>query len=85
MRAAAAALALAASLAAAAVHDVRRYGARGDGLAKDTAGIQAALDAAAQAGGGEVVLPAGTYLSGTLHLRSNATVRLENGAVGNQA
>ncbi len=65
-------------LAAASVFDVKQYGAKGDGVAKDTAAIQSAIDAAAQAGGGTVALPAGTYLSGTLHLRSH--IRLEVGA-----
>jgi len=42
-------------------YDVRAWGAVGDGVADDTAAIQAALDAAGAAGGGEVHLPAGTY------------------------
>jgi polygalacturonase len=64
----------------AADHDVRQYGAAGDGVAKDTAAIQRAIDAAARAGGGTVVLPAGRYLSGTLRLRSFVTLHLDNGA-----
>ena len=44
------------------VFDVRDYGAAGDGIANDTAEIQAAIDAAASAGGGVVFFPAGTYL-----------------------
>jgi hypothetical protein len=42
--------------------DVRALGARGDGVADDTRGLQAALDAARMAGGGVVYVPAGTYL-----------------------
>lgn len=38
------------------------YGAKGDGSTDDRAAIQAALDAAAAAGGGVVYLPAGTYI-----------------------
>lgn len=60
--------------------DVRRFGARGDGRAKDTAAIQKALDTASRRGGGTVTLPPGTYLSGTIHLRSNVTLHLDNGA-----
>ncbi len=43
--------------------------------------IQAALDAVAQAGGGTVLIPAGTYHIGTLSLGSHVTLHLENGAV----
>jgi polygalacturonase len=60
--------------------DVRKFGARGDGAAKDTGAIQKAIDKAASLGGGTVTLPPGRYLSGTLHLRSRVTLRLENGA-----
>ena len=56
------------------------FGARGDGIAADTAAIQAAMDAAHKAGGGTVHLSAGTYLSGTLRLRSHVSLWLDNGA-----
>lgn len=46
----------------AAVFNVQDYGAVGDGTTDDTAEIQAAIDAAAAAGGGTVFLPEGTYL-----------------------
>lgn len=62
-------------------YDVRSYGARGDGVAKDTRALQAAIDAAAKRGGGLVLLPPGRYLSGTLHLRNNVSLRLAGGAV----
>ena len=45
-----------------------------------TQSIQAALDTCA-AQGGTVLVPAGTYFSGTLHMRSQVTLHLENGAV----
>lgn len=60
--------------------NVRDFGARADGLAKDTAALQRAIDAASAQGGGTVTLPAGRYLSGTLHLRSGVTLHLDNGA-----
>lgn len=60
--------------------DIRKYGACGDGTTKDTEAIQAAIDACAQAGGGTVVAPAGTYVTGTLFLRSHVTLHLEAGA-----
>ena len=63
-----------------AYYDVKTYGARGDGLAKDTWALQAAIDAAAKRGGGQVFLPPGKYLCGTLHLRSNVSLRLAGSA-----
>ena len=45
------------------------------------AAIQAAIDAAGAAGGGRVVVPPGTYPSGTLTLRSHVELHLEKGAV----
>ena len=68
-------------LAGTGVFDVRDFGARGDGLTKDTQAIQKALDAAHAAGGGRVELPAGTYLSGTIWLRDNVDVCFGPGAV----
>ncbi|MBV8819504.1 MAG: right-handed parallel beta-helix repeat-containing protein, partial [Acidobacteriaceae bacterium] len=59
--------------------DVRSSGAKGDGVSKDTAAIQSAIDRAAQAGG-TVVLTPGVYVSGTLHLKSNVDLRIEKGA-----
>jgi polygalacturonase len=67
--------------AATGTFDVRDFGAKGDGTAKDTAAIQQAIDAAGRQGGGAVLVPAGKYLSGTIHLRSNITLHLEPGAV----
>ena len=52
-------------------NDVKEFGAVGDGVTKDTQAIQAALDA-----GGLVFFPPGTYLSGTLHLRSGGGLLL---------
>ena len=58
----------------------RDFGAKGDGIAKDTAAIQSAIDACAAKGGGTVRLTAGTYLSAPIVLRSNITLELEKGA-----
>jgi len=60
--------------------DVRKYGALGDGKNLDTQAIQSAIDAAAQAGGGVVRLAPGTYLAGSLQLKSHIDLRLETGA-----
>ena len=61
--------------------DPREYGAAGDGQHPDTAAVQAALDAAASAGGGCVYLHNGTFLCGALRLKSNVTLHIETGAV----
>lgn len=58
------------------MHNVRDFGARGDGITKDTAAIQRAIDT-----GGMVHFPAGIYLSGTLYLKSGGGLNLETGAV----
>ena len=58
---------------------VRDFGAVGDGNALDTAAIQKALDAAAKSGGGEVRVPAGRYLAGSLVLKSHTTLHLDAG------
>ena len=65
---------------AAVSHNVRDYGAKGDGATKDTAALQAAIDAAAKEGGGVVVVPPGNYLSGTVHLKSNVAIQIPAGA-----
>lgn len=63
-------------------HRVTSYGAIGDGHTLDTRAVQAAVDAAHAAGGGVVVLPAGgTYLVGSIELRSHVELHVESGAV----
>ncbi len=60
--------------------DVRAYGASGNGKTLDTQAINRAIEAGAAAGGGTVVFPAGNYLSYSIHLKSNITLQLEQGA-----
>lgn len=61
--------------------DVTEYGAVGDARTNCTSAIQAAIDAAAEAGGGTVTVPAGTYLTGALFVKSDVELHLEEGAV----
>ena len=69
-----------ATTAHAASFDVRTGGAAGDGKTKDTVAFQKALDDCAKSGGGEVVVPAGDYLIGSIELKSNTTLRLDKAA-----
>ncbi len=61
--------------------NIRDMGAAGDGTTKDTAAIQQSLDRCARLGGGEVVVPAGDYLTGALRVQSGTTLHLEADAV----
>ncbi len=62
------------------VLNVQDFGAVGDGTTLCTVAIQRAVDSCAARGGGTVLIPSGTYLTGTVVLRSHVTLRLENGA-----
>lgn len=61
--------------------NITDFGAIGDGLTLNTSAIQMAIDSCNATGGGEVLVPSGTYLSGTIYLRSNVEFRLTRGAV----
>ncbi|MBM3128472.1 MAG: glycoside hydrolase family 28 protein [Chloroflexi bacterium] len=61
--------------------NIRDYGARGDGATLDTRALQSAIDAAAQTGGGTILVPAGQYVTGSIFLRDNTTLYLDAGAV----
>jgi hypothetical protein len=56
---------------------VRNFGATGNGATKDTAAIQQTIDRCWALGGGEALVPAGTYLTGAIALKTNTTLRLE--------
>ena len=60
--------------------DVTHYGATGNGETSDMKAITAAIEASANAGGGTVYFPAGTYVTGTIHIESNVTLWLDSGA-----
>jgi polygalacturonase len=59
---------------------VTRYGAAADGKADSTDAIRKAVEACHKAGGGRVVVPAGVFLTGPIHLRSNVNLHVSEGA-----
>ena len=59
---------------------ITSYGARGDGLTDCTAAFRAAIGACNAAGGGRVVVPAGRFATGAIHLRSNVNLHVQAGA-----
>ncbi len=61
-------------------YNVTKYGAKNDSSKLATAAIKKAIDAASKAGGGTVYFPAGKYLTGSIHLKSNITIFIDAGA-----
>lgn len=55
---------------------VTGYGAVGDGVTDNSKAFQAAIAACAGAGGGRVVVPAGKFYTGPIHLRSGVNLHL---------
>ncbi len=63
------------------IYGIKDFGAIADNKTLNTVAIQRAIDACTAAGGGEVLVPAGVFVTGTLQLKSNVTLRLLPGAV----
>ena len=61
--------------------DAVQAGIKPDGKTLNTVAIQRAIDELFASGGGTLVFPAGTYLTGTIRLKDNVTLQLEAGAV----
>jgi len=64
-----------------AVFNIKDYGATGDGHTLDTKAINKAVEACVKAGGGTVLVPPGTFVTGTFRLFSNINLMLSPGAV----
>lgn len=60
---------------------ITKYGARADGKTNNTQAIARAIKACNRAGGGRVVVPAGEWITGPIHFKSNVNLHLSEGAV----
>jgi parallel beta-helix repeat protein len=61
-------------------YNIVAYGAVGDGKTNNTLEIQKTIDAAAATGGGQVVIPAGKFVTGVIYLKSNVELHLSKDA-----
>ncbi|HEX5154687.1 MAG TPA: glycoside hydrolase family 28 protein [Parafilimonas sp.] len=66
---------------ATAIFNVKDFGAIANGITLDSKAINRAIDTIASKGGGTLFFPAGVYLSGSIRLKSNITLYLDQGAV----
>lgn len=60
---------------------ITEHGAKGDGVTLNTQAFASAIDACAKSGGGTVVIPPGTWLTGPIELKSNIRLHLQRGAL----
>ncbi|WP_019813202.1 glycoside hydrolase family 28 protein [Saccharomonospora saliphila] len=60
--------------------DITEFGATPDGTSPATEAIRAAISACHRSGGGRVVVPAGSFLTGAIHLRDNVNLHVSEGA-----
>ena len=67
--------------ACASEYSITQFGAKGDGETVNTEAIQSAINKAAAADGGTVVVPKGEFVSGALFLKPGVNLHLEKGAV----
>jgi len=61
--------------------NITDYGAVGDGNTDCTEAFKKAISATSKAGGGRVVVPAGSFLTGAIHLKSNVNLHVSEGTV----
>ena len=63
------------------VFNILDFGAKGDGTTNNTQAFQQAIDALVDVGGGRLIVPEGTFLTGSIWLKSHVDLYLEKGAV----
>src|SRR6218665_1712025 len=62
------------------IFPIQDYGAVGDGTTVNTEAIQQAIDACYNAGGGTVLIANGTFVSGTIQMKSHVHLQIDSGA-----
>ena len=62
-------------------YNASMFGAKSNGTTLNTSSIQKGIDYISENGGGRLVFYVGRYLTGTLYLKSNVTIHLEEGAI----
>jgi polygalacturonase len=62
-------------------HSISRYGAIADGKSVNTSAIQAAIETCATNGGGVVIVPEGTFVTGSIFLKPTVNLHIEKGGV----
>lgn len=70
-----------AAAAAKATFNIADFGAIGDGKTLNTQAVQKAIDTCSQKGGGTVKVPAGRFVTGTILLKDNVTLYLDDQAL----
>ena len=63
------------------IFPINDFGAVEGGKVKNTEAIRKAIEAANKAGGGKVLIPAGKWLTGAVHLMSNVNLHLDEDAL----
>ena len=67
-------------LVVAQTYNILNYGAKGDGISINTAAINDAVNKCSENGGGTVLVPPGTFITGTIFLKSNVELCLQRGS-----
>ncbi len=67
-------------LRASEIYNILDYGATSSHETLSTKAIQAAINACSKNGKGTVIIPMGTFVTGTIFLKSNVTIKMESGA-----
>lgn len=62
-------------------YNASMFGIKSNGTTLNTTSIQKGIDYISENGGGRLVFYVGRYMTGTIHLKSNVTLQLEEGAI----